>query len=49
MKSRDIKEIDIIAKEGFDRVNGNSYFSARVHVVFRNKKAVTVYVPFQYG
>ena len=39
-----IKCLTIIAKEWFDRVNGNSYFSARVFV----NDAVIV-LPFQYG
>jgi hypothetical protein len=39
-----IKNISVIAKEWFDKVNGNSYFSARIQV---NNE--TIYLPFQYG
>jgi hypothetical protein len=45
----DIKTIDIQAKEWFDKVNGNSYFSARITLNFGMKDQKTVYVPFQYG
>ena len=48
MKTK-IKTIDIQAKEWFDKVNGNSYFSARVTINFGMKTENTVIVPFQYG
>ena len=44
-----IKTLDIAAKEWFDRVNGNSYFSARVTVNFGTKTEKTFCVPMQYG
>jgi hypothetical protein len=44
-----IKTIDINAKEWFDRVNGNSYFSAQVTINYGMKTAKTIYLPFQYG
>lgn len=44
-----VKTIDIQAKEWFDKVNGNSYFSAQVTVNFGLKSAKTFYLPFQYG
>lgn len=44
-----IKTIDIIGKEWFDKVNGNSYFSARITVNFGMKNEKTFAVPFQYG
>ena len=34
----------IIAKEWFDKVNGNSYFSARIFI-----DGKVLYLPFQYG
>ncbi len=40
-----VPTIDIVAKEWFDKVNGNSYFAARV--VINGSKVVNV--PFQYG
>ncbi len=45
MKIQTIKEIKIEAKEWFDKVNGNSYFSARIYI---NDKKVGV-LPRQYG
>ena len=44
---KNIKCITIIAKEWFDRVNGNSYFSARVFI--NNDSENPVILPFQYG
>lgn len=44
-----VKTIDIQAKEWFDKVNGNSYFSARVTLNFGMKDETTIYLPFQYG
>jgi len=44
-----IISIDLQAKEWFDKVNGNSYFSAQVTIDFGLPTQKTVYVPFQYG
>ena len=44
-----VKTIDIQAKEWFDKVNGNSYFSAVAWVNFRMKSEKEVTLPFQYG
>ena len=44
-----IKTIDIQAKEWFDRVNGNSYFSALVTVDYGTKNEKRIVLPFQYG
>jgi hypothetical protein len=44
-----IKTLDITAKQWFDKVNGNSYFSARVTVNYAQDDEKTIYVPFQYG
>jgi len=49
MKTVKIKTIDINAKEWFDRVNGNSYFSASVCLNFGTKTQVNISLPFQYG
>lgn len=44
-----IKTIDIQAKEWFDKVNGNSYFSANVTINFGMKTEKNIFLPFQYG
>ena len=44
-----VKTIDIQAKEWFDRVNCNSYFSARVTVNFGMEDAEQIVLPYQYG
>lgn len=43
------KQIDIQAKEWFDRVNGNSYFSANVTVNFGLPDQFEFYIPFEGG
>lgn len=45
----EIKTIDIQGKKWFDKVNGNSYFSAQVTLNFGMQDEKTVFVPFQYG
>lgn len=45
MKTKDIKTIEVVAKEWFDKTYGNSYFSANIYV---NDKLVKT-LPFQYG
>lgn len=44
-----MKTIDIQAKQWYDKVNGNSYFSAVVTLDFGTKKQKTFKLPFQYG
>lgn len=44
-----VKTLDIQAKEWFDKVNGNSYFSAQVTINFGMADEKTIFVPFQYG
>lgn len=44
-----IKTIDIQAREWFDKLNGNSYFSAVVTINYGTKTEKTIKVPFQYG
>lgn len=45
----EIKTIDVQSKEWFDKVNGNSYFSAQITLNFGQKDQQTIYLPFQYG
>ena len=44
-----IKTIDVNAKEWFDRVNGNSYYSVRVTLNYGTKTERTLVAPLQYG
>lgn len=44
-----IATIDIQAKEWFDKVNGNSYHSARITLNFGLEDEKTICVPFTYG
>ena len=44
-----IKTIDINAREWFDKINGNSYFSAEIVLNFGLKDVKTIKLPFQYG
>jgi len=44
-----IKTLDITVKEWFDKVNGNSYFSAQATINYGMKNAVTLYFPYEYG
>jgi len=44
-----IKTIDVNAKEWFDKVNGNSYFSGTITLNFGTKTAKDYTMPFQYG
>lgn len=47
----EIKTIDVNAKEWFDKVNGNSYFSGQIHINFgiHNLTYKRYVMPFQYG
>jgi hypothetical protein len=49
MKTRDIKTIYVRAKEWFDKINGNSYFSAVVVINGGRKNEVVIEIPLQYG
>jgi hypothetical protein len=44
-----VKTIDVNAKHWFDKVNGNSYFSAEVVTNYGQEDAQTFILPFQYG
>lgn len=47
--NKPLHTIDVVAKEWFDKVNGNSYFSAQVTINFGMPDAETFAIPFQYG
>ena len=49
METYKIKTIDLQSKEWFDKVNGNSYFSAVITLNFGLKDQKIINVPFQYG
>lgn len=44
-----VNTIDINAKQWFDKINGNSYFSGSVSVNYGTPDAQTFELPFQYG
>ena len=44
-----ILTLDINAKEWFDKINGNSYFSAEIVVNYGMNDSQTIKLPFQYG
>ena len=44
-----IKTIDLNAKEWFDKINGNSYFSVEIIINFGLKNVKILKLPFQYG
>lgn len=44
-----VNEITVRGREWFDKVNGNSYCSARVYVTDTAGNTDTIYVPFGYG
>lgn len=44
-----IKTIDIQAKDWFDKINGNSYFSAAIILNYKMNNEKTINLPFQYG
>jgi len=43
------KTVDVTAREWFDKVNGNSYFAARVTLDFGMETERSYILPFQYG
>lgn len=44
-----VKTIDVNSMEWFDRINGNSYFSATVTVNFGMEGQCKILLPFKYG
>lgn len=49
MKLKDLKTIDIKAKEWNDSVNANSYFSCKVTLNYGLHNEKSIKLPFQYG
>ena len=43
------KTIDVNAKEWFDKINGNSYFSGTITLNYGMNSEETFLMPFQYG
>jgi hypothetical protein len=44
-----VQTIDINAKQWFDKVNGNSYFSGYVTINYGLPDEINYFMPFQYG
>ena len=44
-----VRTVDVTAKEWFDRVNGNSYFSAQMVINYGHKTEQMHNFPIQYG
>jgi len=44
-----IKTIDMNVREWFDKVNGNSYFSAKLTINYGMPDSRAYVIPFQYG
>ena len=49
MKLKQLKTIDIEAKEWSDKINGNSYFSSDVTLNYGMDSQEVIKLPFQYG
>ncbi len=49
MNLKDIKTIDVNGREWFDRVNGNSYFTATVVINYAMEDEKVIEIPFTYG
>ena len=49
MKLKQLKTIDIKAKEWSDKINGNSYFSSDVTLNYGMDSQEVIKLPFQYG
>lgn len=45
----EMKTIDVNALEWFDKLNGNSYFSAEIVLNYKLKDEKIIKLPFQYG
>lgn len=44
-----MKTIDVLGKKWFDKVNGNTYFSARIIIDFQMEGEKIYYIPYEYG
>jgi hypothetical protein len=49
IKLKNLKTIDIEAKEWRDKVNGNSYFSSDITLNYGMNDQEIIKLPFQYG
>ncbi len=49
MKTSKLTSVQVVAKEWFDKVNGNSYFSAQVTIEKKDGTNEEFKIPFQYG
>ena len=49
MQLKELKTIDIEAKEWRDKINGNSYFSSDVTLNYGMDSQEIIKLPFQYG
>lgn len=49
MKLNEIKTIDLNAREWFDKINGNSYFSCEIILNYELESQTVLKIPFQYG
>ena len=49
MKLKELKTIDIVAKQWRDVINGNSYFSSKVILNYGMNDEKLIELPFQYG
>lgn len=49
MNKKQIKTIDINAREWFDKINGNSYFSCEIVLNYGLNNEKVLNLPFQYG
>ena len=49
MKTKNLKTIDIIALEYFDKINGNSYFGGELILNYGLKDHLTIILKYQYG
>ena len=44
-----IETIDLIAREWFDKINGNYYFSCEITINFGMENETIFNIPFEYG
>lgn len=49
MKTKNLKTIDIIALEYFDKINGNSYFAGEIILNYGLKDQLIIILKYQYG
>lgn len=49
MKAKGVKNIHVVTRTWFDKVNGNTYFAQMIVFNWGLKDEQTIYNPFQYG